>query len=96
VLDAGAEDLTAETGAFHVTCEPVKFDSVKHALEKAGITPDLAEIQRVPGQTVKLDRAGARRVLDLVSQLEDHDDVQNVYANFDIDDEVMQEIAASS
>jgi len=96
VLEAGAEDLTAETGAFHVTCEPANFESVKHALEKAGITPDLAEIQRVPSQTVKLDRARARQVLSLISELEDHDDVQNVYGNFDIDDEVMQEIAASS
>ena len=96
VLDAGAEDLTADMGAFHVTCEVAKFESVRKALEHAGIAPDLAEIQHVPSQTVKLERAAARRVLGFISELEDHEDVQNVAANFDVDEEVMQTIAAEA
>jgi transcriptional/translational regulatory protein YebC/TACO1 len=96
VLDAGAEDLQPQENAFQVTCPVNAFDAVRKALDKAGITPDLAEIQHVPNQTVKLDGAKARQVLALISDLEDHDDVQNVYANFDIDEKVMQEIAAEA
>jgi YebC/PmpR family DNA-binding regulatory protein len=94
VLDAGAEDLEAQGGQFHVTCSPQAFDAVRKALEAAGIVPDLAEIQRVPAQTVKLERAKAKQVLALISELEESEDVQSVSANFDIDEEVMQEIAA--
>ncbi len=96
VLDAGAEDMEVQGSQYQVTCPTAAFDAVRKALEAAGITPDLAEIQRVPTQTVKLDRAHAKRVLELISDLEDQDDVQNVYSNFDIDEEVMQEIAAEA
>ena len=96
VLEAGADDLTTEGESFQVTCEPGAFEDVKKALEEAGLTPDLAEIQHVPTQTVKIERNRAKGVLDLISRLEDHDDVQNVYSNFDIDEDVMQEILASS
>lgn len=96
VLEAQAEDLESEGGSFRVTCEPARFEEVKKAVEDAGLSPELAEIQRVPGQTVKLEGPQARKVLELVAELEDHDDVQNVYSNFDIDDDVMQKLLASS
>ena len=96
VLDAGAEDIETQGTQYSVTCPPQLFDVVRKALEAAGLTAELAEIQRVPTQTVKLDRANARRVLMLISDLEDQDDVQNVFSNFDIDEEIMQEIAAES
>jgi len=95
VLDAGADDLVEEEGSFRVTCEPSAFEDVKRALEDAGIAADLAEIERVPSQSVKVGRDKARKVLDLISTLEDHDDVQNVYANFDMDEDVMQEVLAA-
>ena len=95
-LDAGAEDLKAEGESFQVTCEPSAFEDVRKALAEAGLEPELSEIQRVPMQTVKVEGAKAKQVLDLVSQLEDHDDVQNVYSNFDIDDSVMQELLADA
>ena len=94
-LDAGAEDLKTEGESFQVTCEPSAFEGLKNALAEAGLETDLAEIQRVPSQTVKVEGAKAKQVLDLINQLEDHDDVQNVYSNFDIDDKVMQELASS-
>jgi transcriptional/translational regulatory protein YebC/TACO1 len=95
VLEAGAEDLERDDDSFRVTCEPAAFEAVKNALEKAGIGTELAEIQRVPSQSVPVEGKNARRVLDLVATLEDHDDVQNVYANFDMDEEVMEEMLAA-
>ena len=96
VLEAGAEDLLIEGESFRVTCEPSAFEDVKIALAEAGLETELSEIQRVPTQSVTVERTKAKQVLDLVSQLEDHDDVQNVYSNFDIDEEVMQELLTSS
>jgi len=95
VLEAGAEDLVTEGDSFRVTCEPSAFEDVKKALEDGGIAVELAEIQRVPSQSVKVERDKAKRVLDLISALEDHDDVQNVYSNFDMDEAVMQEVLAA-
>ena len=96
VLEAGAEDMEVQGSQYSVTCPTQAFDAVRKALDKAGIVPDLAEFQRVPTQTVKLDLAKARQVLTLISELEDHEDVQNVAANFDVDEEVMQTIAAEA
>ncbi len=95
-LDAGADDIETQGTQFSVTCPPQAFDLVRKALEKAGIAPDLAEIQRVPSQTVKLDIGKARQVLALMSDLEDHEDVQNVASNFDVDEEIMQTLAAEA
>jgi YebC/PmpR family DNA-binding regulatory protein len=96
VLEAGAEDLQAQENSFQITCPVNAFDLVRKALDKAGIAPDLAEVQHVPTQTVKVDGHKARQVIALINDLEDNDDVQNVYANFDIDEKVMQEIAAEA
>ena len=94
VLDAGADDLERQDSQFCVTCPQQAFDAVRKALEAAKIAPELAEIQHVPTQHVKIEKAKARQVLALINDLEDNEDVQNVYSNFDIDEQVMQELAA--
>ncbi len=66
------------------------------ALETAGITPDVKQVTRIPSTTVDLDGPTGRKVLKLMEKLDDHDDVQNVSANFNIPDETMAEIAAES
>lgn len=92
VLGAGADDLTQNDGKFEVTCAPVDFENVKSAVEKAGIAPDSAQLTMIPKNTTPVTADTARAVLKLIETLEDQDDVQNVYANCDIPDEVMKEI----
>ena len=88
-LDAGAEDLQTEDDNFVITTPPNDFEKVRKALEDAGVVPDVAEVTMVPQTYVKLDGKEAQQMLRLVDTLEDNDDVQNVYANFDIPDEIM-------
>jgi YebC/PmpR family DNA-binding regulatory protein len=89
VLDAGAEECNDLGEAFEVVSEPGDLLSVRGALQSAGIEYESAESSFVPSVTVPLDEEGARRVFKLIDALEDLDDVQNVYANFDVSDEVM-------
>ena len=88
-LDAGAEDVRDSDGAFEVITAPSDMPEVKEALEGAGVTIDSADVTQLPSTTVPLNREGAGKVLRLIDALEDLDDVQEVYANFDIPDEVM-------
>jgi len=88
-LDAGAEDMQPEDDNFVVTTAPNDFEKVKKALEDAGVVPDAAEITMIPQTYVKLDGKEAQQMLRLVETLEDNDDVQNVYANFDIPEEIL-------
>ncbi|MFH1847960.1 MAG: YebC/PmpR family DNA-binding transcriptional regulator [Candidatus Omnitrophota bacterium] len=90
VLDAGAEDMVAEDTTYAVKSLPADFDRVRSALESNNIKIESAEITMVPKSTIKLAGDDAKHVLSLVSALEDQDDVQNVYANFDIPDELME------
>ncbi|MCK5739795.1 YebC/PmpR family DNA-binding transcriptional regulator [bacterium] len=85
VLDAGAEDLKAEDGLFEVITEPGSFDAVKAVLDENKLTYDSAEVTMIPKNTVKIEGSQAEKLLKLVDLLEEHDDVQNVYSNFDID-----------
>jgi YebC/PmpR family DNA-binding regulatory protein len=90
VLDAGAEEVNDDDGEnFEVVSEPGNLVAVRTALQAAGIEYESAEAQFVPSVTVPLDEDGARRVFRLVEALEDLDDVQDVYANFDVSDEVL-------
>jgi YebC/PmpR family DNA-binding regulatory protein len=89
VLDAGAEECNDLGEAFEVISEPHDLVAVRSALQAAGIEYESAETSFVPSVTVPLDEDGARRVFKLIDALEDCDDVQNVYANFDVSDEVM-------
>lgn len=91
VLDAGAEDMKTEADIFEITTSPADFEKVKAALTDSGITIESAEITMVPSSTVKLEGQEAKQVLSLAEALEDHDDVQSVYANFDIPDELLKE-----
>ncbi len=93
-LEAGVDDVTREGDKFELICDPEAYSQVAEALEAAGLTPEAKEITRIPQNTVALNADDARRVLKLVEALDDHDDVQNVSANFDISDEVMAELEA--
>ncbi len=89
VLEAGADDMKTEEETYEITTSPESFLAVKEAMEAKGITPDSAEIQLIPENTVKVENKDAEQVLKLMEVLEEHDDVQHVYANFDIDDKVL-------
>jgi YebC/PmpR family DNA-binding regulatory protein len=90
-LEAGAEDLRDDDGTWQLTCAPADLGAVRSALEGAGIAFESAEVGLVATSTVPIeDEAEARRVLRLIDALEDLDDVQNVYANFDIPSSVLE------
>jgi YebC/PmpR family DNA-binding regulatory protein len=92
VLDAGAEDVEDDGEIFEVVTETADLVAVRTALQQAGIDYDSAEPTFLPSVTVPLDEDGARRIFRLVEALEDSDDVQNVYANYDVTDEVMEKV----
>ncbi|GAA4454413.1 YebC/PmpR family DNA-binding transcriptional regulator [Phytohabitans houttuyneae] len=89
VLDAGAEEVNDLGEAFEVVSEPTDLLAVRTALQEASIEYESAESSFVPSVNVPLDEDGARKIFKLIDVLEDCDDVQNVYANFDVSDEVM-------
>ncbi len=91
-LDAGAEDMQAEDDNFVITTAPNDFEKVKKAIEDAGVPLDAAEITMLPQTYVKLEGKEAQQMLRLVESLEDNDDVQNVYANFDIPEEILSAV----
>lgn len=90
VLDAGAEDLRDDGSAWEVVTPPEAFEPVREALVKNGVTPSSAEISMVPQNYVRLTGSEASQMVRLVEALEEHDDVQHVYANFDIDEKEIQ------
>ena len=96
VLDAGAEDLRDDGSAWEVVTQPEKFEKVRDALVAAGIQPVTAEISMLPQNYIKLTGAQAAQMLRLVEALEDLDDVQRVFANFDIDEKEIQAAVAAS
>jgi YebC/PmpR family DNA-binding regulatory protein len=90
-LDCGAEDLQSDETQFEVLTDPNGFLEVKEALEAKGFRPDLAEVQMRPKTTIKIDEEkSAQQVLKLVELLEEHDDVSDVFANFDIPDHLLE------
>ncbi|MBA3314034.1 MAG: YebC/PmpR family DNA-binding transcriptional regulator [Planctomycetota bacterium] len=91
-LEAGADDVKQDGESFTVTCSTDAFTAVSEALGKAGITPDSADVARVPQSTVDLDIDDGRRMLELLEALEEQDDVQTVIANFNIPDELLAEV----
>ncbi|HZD37833.1 MAG TPA: YebC/PmpR family DNA-binding transcriptional regulator [Actinomycetes bacterium] len=92
-LDAGAEDVESGSQGFVVTTAPGDLREVRAAFDRAGITYQSAEVTMVPTVNVPLDREGAVKVLRLLDAIEDLDDTQDVYANFDIPDDVMAEVS---
>ncbi|HEY6564113.1 MAG TPA: YebC/PmpR family DNA-binding transcriptional regulator [Pirellulaceae bacterium] len=95
-IEAGADDVRDRSGKFEVTCDPERFADILEAVEKAGWEPEVKEITRIPITTVVLDVEHGRGVLKLLEELDDHDDVQNVAANFDIPDDVMAAVEAEA
>lgn len=92
-IEAGADDVEQDGAQFQVLTQPSDFASVRDALTAAGIEPDSADLTMIPKNTVKLEENDARKTMKIMDALEDSDDVQEVYANFDIPDEVMEAIA---
>jgi transcriptional/translational regulatory protein YebC/TACO1 len=92
--DGGAEDVEPDGTVFQVTSAPEELSAVRQAIEAAGMTVDSAELMLVPKTTVAVeDEAKARQVMRLIDALEDNDDVQDVYANFDIPERVLEAVA---
>ena len=92
VLDAGADEVNDLGEAYEVVSEPNHLVPVRSALQQAGIDYESAEVSFVPSVTVPLDEEGARKIFKLIDAIEDSDDVQNVYANFDVSDEIMEAV----
>ena len=94
-LEAGADDVISEEEGYQVMTSPENFPAVRDAIEKAGIAMAGAEVTMMPENTVKVSGRAAEQVLKMMEELEDHDDVQSVSSNFDIDDEVMAQFSAA-
>ncbi|MEX2102618.1 MAG: YebC/PmpR family DNA-binding transcriptional regulator [Gaiellaceae bacterium] len=92
--DAGAEDVVREESSFQVTCAAEDLAAVRQALEQSGVQIESAEITMLPKTTVRIeDEAAARKLIRLMEALEEYDDVQDVYANFDIPEGVLEAVA---
>ena len=93
-LEAGAEDVVEEDSVYQVVSAPEDFETVREALAAAGVQFVEASVAMVPKNIVEItDEKTAKQILRLLESLEDHDDVQNVYANFDIPDEIMEAVS---
>ncbi len=88
LIDAGLENIEESGDTYEVTCDPSDFEAVKKAAEEAGLTPKSAELTMLPVNLVKLDVEEARKAMKLLEALDDHDDVQNVYTDLDIPEEL--------
>jgi len=93
VLDAGAEDIRDHGGAWEILSSPEAHEAVLHAPEKANIPTESAEIAMVPKNTIKLEGKNAQAMLKLYDALEEHDDVQNVYGNYEVDEAEVETLA---
>lgn len=90
-IDAGAEDILSEENTVEVVTTPENFERVRDALKNKNFIPASAEVTMTPSTTVKLTGEAAQKAVKLFQVLEDHDDVQNVYANFDVPDEILEQ-----
>jgi YebC/PmpR family DNA-binding regulatory protein len=93
VLDAGAEDLRDDGENWEILTLPSAYEAVLEAVKKSGIEPGSSSVAMIPQNYIKLEGAQASQMIRLVEALEDHDDVQNVHSNFDIDQKVLEEVA---
>jgi len=93
-LSAGADDVQTTGDIYEITCEPGSYDKLKEALLDKQIATNLSEISMVPQSTVPVkDEASAKKIISLMDAFEDHEDVQNVYANFDIADQILAKVS---
>jgi len=93
VLDAGAEDLRDDGENWEVLTDPSSYEAVLEAVTKAGIKPVSSSVAMIPQNYIKLEGAAANSMIRLIEALEEHDDVQNVHSNFDIDQKLLEEVA---
>ena len=93
VLEAGGEDLKDDGETWEVLTDPSSYEAVLEAVKKAGIAPTSSSVAMIPQNYIKLEGQQAAQMIRLVEALEDHDDVQGVHANFDIDQKVLEEVA---
>ena len=94
VLEAGAEDMKSDDKNYEITTSPQNFEAVKQAIQEKSIKWQDAEVTMIPSSTIKVSGGDAKTLLSLIDSLEEHDDVQQVYANFDIPDEIMEQVAS--
>jgi YebC/PmpR family DNA-binding regulatory protein len=94
VLENGGEDLRDDGDNWEVLTDPAAFETVLEAVKKSGVTPELSEVGLVPQNYIKLEGSSAAQMIRLMEALEDQDDVQHVYSNFDIDQKEMEEVAS--
>jgi len=95
-LNAGADDMQNTGEVYEITCDPAAYERLKETLKEKEIPTQVAEISMVPQNTVPInDPAAAKKIISLMEGFEDHEDVQNTYANFDIPDEVLSEVAGN-
>ncbi|HUN80023.1 MAG TPA: YebC/PmpR family DNA-binding transcriptional regulator [Phycisphaerae bacterium] len=92
-LEAGADDVVRQEDVFEVTCGPTAFDAVRKGLESKKVPIQQKEITKVPGTTVTVDAEVGAKILKLIETFEDHDDVQHVYCNFDMPEEVLAKLS---
>jgi YebC/PmpR family DNA-binding regulatory protein len=92
-LDAGADDLKRAGSTFDITCDPGHFNAVQEAVQKAGLTPIVAEISQLPKAPVDTDVETAKKVMRLMEALDDHDDAQNVYSSLNVTEEAAAALA---
>jgi YebC/PmpR family DNA-binding regulatory protein len=93
-LNAGADDMQNTGDVYEITCDPAAYEKLKERLQEKEIPTQVAEISMVPQNTVPVnDAAAAKKIISLMEGFEDHDDVQNTYANFDIPDEILNGIS---
>ena len=93
VLEAGATDMTTEDDLYEITTPPEAFEDVRSALEAKSIPVTMAEITMQPQNTIKLDGKQAEQMIKLYEAFDEHDDVQKVYANFDIDETTLEQLS---
>ena len=92
-LESGAEDVTIEDDVYQITCEPSDFEDVRNFLETASVNISSSEITMIPSTTVKVEGKHAEQLMKLMDKLEDQEDVQNVYSDFDIPEELMEQFS---
>ncbi|MBL7684641.1 MAG: YebC/PmpR family DNA-binding transcriptional regulator [Deltaproteobacteria bacterium] len=91
-LEAGADDVQSGESDLQISCDPASYEQVKSALDQAKLAYSSSEVGLIPKNYIKLEEADAAKMLRLMEALEDHDDVQHVYANFDIADDIMEKL----
>ena len=94
VLENGGEDLRDDGESFEVLTSPNSYEAVHEAITKAGIKPEMAEVSMIPQNYIKLEGQQAGSMIRLIEALEDHDDVQHFYSNFDVDQKQLEEVAS--